>query len=421
MPNLYMPSEQNSEYLNGLTQGFILENRDDQGIALLIKAEPSIINSIINGCKIGLVVRNPNIRKRSCTLYIYDTPNNPFFVTWHEFSLPDKKFPNFDEVIINLALNSQSLTLALFNELSHPIFSTKLEISINHLAFMDWLDKTEKDQAYQNLQPDPHGNYLPETVLKGFEIKILNQDNSKTEKLKIIAPEYEEGWRQNASSQEGFFSYDHYIDNGKHGNYQELGITNNLAKFFKPDIDLFISPKHSNNKEFTDYIILNNNAAIAIESKYILSDKTTKRHQAIHKAITQLNKVEDEILNKDFKLSNLNLNERLKSITVVLKICLLNDRIILDENNSKSLIRSFTKAELPLFMSVTTFFDLLTSLSLKNKPYLSNNLFANTIGIFNKFFENDDMKINYLRYFSVEGLTVEELNALAIKNNNMPY
>jgi len=101
---------------------------------------------------------------------------------------------------------------------------------------------------------------------------------------------------------------------------------------------------------------------------------------------------------------------------MVLKVCLINDRVELNDNNTKVITDNFDKSELPIFISLTAFVNLLVGLSLKNEPYLRINLFSNLIAMFKEYFKSDD-KLLYKNSFSVEGLTAAELNVLGQKRS----
>jgi hypothetical protein len=415
MATIYMPSEGTFERIKSLVQGFWLELDEDEMPVLLLKLEASLTTSVINGMPIEIVLRNPNITPRSCTLYIYDIPKNPFYVSWSNFDEEDKNIKGFDRVAIKLT-SSMSITLVLFNELSHPIFTTKLGIETSIEQLHNWLYKVYNLEDYKYHEPpEDEGYYFPETELKGFKIKILNKDNSKEQKLTIIAPEYNEEWRDNAPFTGEAFNYDDFTGDGKHGYYQELSIANNLSKFFSVGIDLFISPKNADGTEFTDFVIIYKTAMILIESKYVISEKQTKKHSAITKAVYQLKTAEKSILLKKVNLSDKSLSERFNNASIVSKVCLVNDRLILTDENSNAITTKFKKEELPLFISVSSFFQLVASLKLKNESYLSQNLIFNTKKLHVEFL-NSDGKILYVREFSIEGLTIEEINKLGTPN-----
>lgn len=412
MPQVYMPTGSTYEYLKGLLYGFYLEIEKSGTIVLIVKLEAAHLMSIINGCQIELFVRNPHIDKRSCTLYVFDLPNDPVYVTWRQFGEPHAVAKDLDDVIYKLATETKTIKLALFNELSHPIFTTDIPIQSSPEDFHKWLYRIYNDDEYQNVVKDIDGNYFPESDLKGYPIKLLNRDHSNEPMMQILAPEYEDAWRQNQSSKKGSFKLSDYQGDGKHGNLQELSITNILSRLLEVNKDFFVSPKNLDGTEFTDFVIINNNAAIVIESKYVISTKSTKKLAAIIKAIKQLNRVEDTILDKQVALTDTHLTELLQKVSVVIKLCILNDRIILSDEKCTAVTQQFDKSEMPVFISNTGFGQLLGGLWLKNKPFISHNLFFNIIQLYKEYLENDEEKIFYRRYFKIENLTVDELNNL---------
>jgi hypothetical protein len=213
------------------------------------------------------------------------------------------------------------------------------------------------------------------------------------------------------------FRLSDYLENGRHGVLQEISITNQLGSFFNPGDNFFPSPKYADGLEFTDYILIDGNAAIIIESKFIISDKQTKKHQSLRKAVRQLNKAENLILDGKTELLEPSIQRVLQKMKVVMKVCLINDRIELTDQNTQALSSEFNKAELPLFISLSAFIQLLVALKLKNKEFLSYNLFYNFIQMFNAYFTSDDDKILYKNSFSVEGLSIDELNRIGKASN----
>ncbi|MGZ3757072.1 MAG: hypothetical protein ACXVAY_18550 [Mucilaginibacter sp.] len=419
MAQVYMPNGSVWEYLKGLIFGFYLDFEETGNPVLLIKLEASLLVSIINGCSIDLIVRNPHIFKRSCTLYINDIPHNPFYVTWRNFGEPNAIVKDIDDVVYRLATSTKIIKLVLFNELTHPIFTTDIAVESSAENFHNWLFKVYNSTQYQETEPDEHGVYFPETEIKGYKIRLLNIDHSTEDMIQILAPEYNDSWRQNPSSTPGAFKYSDYQNDGKHGNLQELSIANILSNILNPNDDFFVSPKKSDNTEFTDFIIINRNAAIIIESKYVISAKATKKQYALSKAIDQLNRVEEIILKKTFDLVDKTLDKKLQKVSLVIKLCIVNDRIVLTDENCSAITKKFSKKNLPIFTSTTGFTELLGVLYLKNRPYVSTNLFANLIRLYKVYLDDQEEKILYRRYFGVEGMPTDELNDLNFKNGNI--
>lgn len=412
MPGYYFPKTEVQDFINALSYGFYLETSEDGKVAVLVKVEPAIMNSIISGCPIKLIIRNPNLFERSCTLYLYDLPNDPFHITWHQFSEEDDFLKGFDKVAIDIALRSKEIILVLYNDLNHVVFKTELKISCDRIAFDKWVYKTYNSAEYRDLStPKVDGNYYPEDEKKGFAVLIHNIDNSKTEKIKILSPEYADLWRQNPMSDGELFDHSAYNGNGKHGALQELGISSKLEAFFTPEKDFFVSPKDAKGLEFTDFILFDNNAVLIIESKYIISTKSTKRHANITKAIRQLERAETAIVTGKAKMANLDLQEKLNNTEIVIKVCLYNDRVHFDDKYRKSLASQFSKFQLPIFISVTVFSVYLTSLRLKNPDAFSYNMMANLIAFYDNFLDGNS-EIPLLVDFRINGMSAAELNAL---------
>ncbi|MEJ7679799.1 MAG: hypothetical protein WKG06_18475 [Segetibacter sp.] len=226
MPNIFVPKPETFQKIQDLMYGFWLDVDEEDNCVLILKLEASLINSVINGKPIEFVLRNPNISKCSCTLYIYAIKETAFFYSGQNFSNEDKVLRGFDEVAIKF-VKSKQIKIALFNELSHCVFTTTLKVEDNYKEFDAWLYKVYNYSEFKSYKKNNiEGNYFPENDLKGFGIKIKNVDNSKEKKLTILAPEFGElkdGCNYVA------FNHEEYQGNGKHGYYQELSILNNLS------------------------------------------------------------------------------------------------------------------------------------------------------------------------------------------------
>ena len=152
-----------------------------------------------------------------------------------------------------------------------------------------------------------------------------------------------------------------------------------------------------------------------IESKYIISDKPNKRNALVSKAIRQLNAAEQQIIRRKVNLHNVALTERLNKAKYLLKVCLLNSKTVLTDKNSQQIIGQVDKEQLPFFTSVTTFFNFLTALQLKNPPFFMKNIFFNIKRLLNEFIASDST-ILYFTEFTIEGMTTSEINDLGAQN-----
>lgn len=416
MPHFYLASDRGFEFIRNLNYGFYVEISEEKEVAILIKLEPGLADSIIQGCDINLVIRNPNLFSRSCTLYVHDNKNDPFYVTAKELGEEDKTLKGLDYAVAAIADGRREAVLVLYNEVNSPIFSSRINIDVNLEEFKKWLFKIYNEPAYRNFDgfKISNGNFMPETSVKGFEVRFKTEDHSMNETLIISSPDYEGNEITSPVSGDGAFKHSDFREDGKHGRLQELALDSKLTTLFSRDKCLFSSPKYKNKLEMIDFVILDGNAAILIESKYVISKKKNKRNDNIIKAINQLNKAEQVILQRSFSMENEFLNTRLQEIDLTLKICIINDRLYLDDEYAKQLSSRFEREKLPLFLSVTVFSDLLIGLYLKNPEILSYNLFSNLIAVYDRYLEGNE-PINYHHGFSVAGMNAFELTELGKK------
>ena len=101
----------------------------------MVKLEPGLLDSIISGCPMRLVIRNPNFQLRSCTLYVDDIDGDPFHATAIELGQEDRLLKGFDERVLHLFSGIKQVVLSLYNELNTPIFSADIGIEIDPVAF----------------------------------------------------------------------------------------------------------------------------------------------------------------------------------------------------------------------------------------------------------------------------------------------
>ncbi|MGX1640570.1 hypothetical protein [Sphingobacterium sp. NPDC055431] len=416
MAQLYLASNLGYQFIRNLNYGFYMDISENGEVAILIKLEPSLINSIIHGCELNLVIRNPNLISRSCTLYVYDNKNDPLFVTAKEFGEEDKFLKGFDKAVSAIADGRKEVIMVLFNEINSPIFSSNIGVETDPEEFKNWLFRVYNDPEYEDFHGYNigNGNFLPEDAIKGFSVGLKNEDHSRKESLIIKSPDYVGNEFTTPISGDGVFMYSDFTVDGKHGRLQELALDKKLSVLFNQGENLFSSPRFANKLEMIDFILFDNNAAILIESKYIISEKRNKRNGNVIKAINQLNKAEQVILQRDFQMENEYLDKRLREVDVILKICILNDRINFENDYEKKLSAQFEKESLPLFVSVTNFSELLVGLYLKNPDFLSYNLFFNLITNYHRYLDSEEL-INSHHGISIEGMNSFELTELRKK------
>ncbi|TXD50183.1 MULTISPECIES: hypothetical protein [unclassified Polaribacter] len=389
MPSLYIPSDKVLEKVNSLVQGFWLVI-DDEGIpVLLMKFEASILTSLIAGCKIEMVVRNPKLENRGSTLYLYDKEKDPLWITWQKFGKEDKVYIGFDEVIIRL-LQTEKLRVAYYNHHNEPVFTTVIDKKNTFNSFKEWV--IDIYSSNELLEKVADGYYAPETKDKGFTINIENKDSSSEEKMTIFNPL--KGIEWNGELNESGYNFNNYLKDGKHGYNQEISIKGNLINYFTANEELYYSPKKIDGTELIDFLIHYKKATILIESKFILSEKQTKLNQAFSKAVTQLNEAEKIVRTDLTKIENDNdIIEKLTDNEVIIRLCLFNDSKTVNNEKLKNVIGKFEKTELPIFISCTTFFQLLGDIKIKNEEFYKYNTIQNLIFLYNEFLDDNECDI----------------------------
>jgi hypothetical protein len=399
-------------FIKRLNFGYYIDLDNRGAINLLLKLEPDLMMSVIEGAQMSIIIRNPNLEERGSTLYIWDKTHHPTFIVGNSFGIEDPVWTGFDQWAIKLAKEAGQISVSFFNHNNHNFFNTDLNIQFDPTGFDAWLFKIYNDPEYHDKSLLPvRGDFTPEDIRKGFELRIYNVNNQESPKIKFSAPEYKEGALNHPLTQKPYFDYADYLTNGKHGVLQEMTLTTKLEVLFKTDEQLYVSPRYDNGLEFTDFLLFDGDCVMVIESKFIKSDKATRRHANISKAIKQLMRVEKEVKGKICKLTGEYLQALINKMNHVLKICVINDRIDLDDEYATMLAKQFEKPDLPIFISVGDFTNLLTGLNLKNPDYLSYNLFSNLIKYYVDFLHSDS-KICRFGGFRIENLTIKELNEL---------
>jgi len=387
MAEYYFPSGNTLQKVLDLVQGFYFDIDEDGTIVLILKFEAAVITSLIKGAKIEVILRNPKISSRTMTLYVHDHPVSPLWVTGIKFSGEDINFKGFDEIGV-LLLKAIQIRVVYFNEMNISIFTKILKKKNQFEEFTMWHDDIKNSKTV--FQKVYDGYFLPENSTKGFIIQIENQDYSKEEKLIISSYSETLNWGEKSINDKEFYNFNDFLEDGKHGYNQELSIRANLTRYFYPNQELFYSLLKTDNTELTDFLIEYRNAVIIIESKYILSDKQRQLNSALVKAVDQLNKAEQILFTQTASIQNVELSNRLQNCEIVIKICLLNDNVILTEKNTKNIVEKYNKNDLPIFMSVATFSQMLGKIYLLNNEKVKFNIFQNFIMMYENHLESDE-------------------------------
>lgn len=346
---MYFQSENSTAKLASLLEGFLLEVDRDGIVVVLVKVDAAKLASLLGGCKIEFVIGSPKNSRRSTIMIIYDRIDAPFQIRGQELSLEDEEYLGIDKVSVSL-INSEKIRIVYFNLLNYQILSTTVEKQNDLEKFRTWYGSSSNSAAKGSTR-------VPQASFRdtSFLIKISNKDFSNENKITTFGSHQLLDVNQELPGVQNY-QFDNYISNGRHGQNQEISIGAGLGRFFSPDKDLFFSPKYNDGNELTDFLIIGQGAVLIIESKYVISQKSTKYAQAIAKAIKQLKRASWEIGFHPESFSNEEaFFEELKSVNRIYRICIVHDTHIISESLEEKICSKHTKEELPIFISIDTF------------------------------------------------------------------
>jgi len=305
----YIPSDILWTKIKSLVQGFFISK--DPKYVICIKLEPTIINSIINGCLIEIGLIKDHYGTGLTMLLIEDIPGQPFFVIGENFSNKSKEFNNYDAVVIDL-FEQKEIILALFNLDSMPIYSKILTPNISRTKqdLSSWLKSPVSN--HKNLKV-----FDPKDI---FTIDLGNIEDKKEDKsIRILKPEpfsFERG------EYEVIETMENETTEGKHGYAQEFSIRNTLLTNFEINKSYFESPKKSNGEELTDSVLILDECLLLFESKYVISEKQNKKNQALKKAFQQLDNANKYLQNNEFN------GKQYNSDYAIIEICIVDTKFI---------------------------------------------------------------------------------------------
>jgi hypothetical protein len=388
MPEFYFASAISIKLLETLPTGFLIEFDEDGIPVLLLKFDNATLTQILKGVPLSLMLNNPNLTNKSISLIIYDNVQEPLWIDGNPPDNYDSAFPQFDIQAIQL-IGHKEIKIALYNDLTIPIYSSALDLKYDLKEWDSWMAKVYNDPIFSEPLKITDYNENLWKYQQSFNLKILNVDHTSEEKIKIAYNQWEGDNAGKVSLKDyNFNDYLNIID-GKHGYNQELSIKHILSNYFTIDQEVFVSPLNTDGTEFTDFVILLDDAYILIESKFIISSKATNINSALRKAVNQLSLADQQIKENTISLKNKSLEAELLKRKFNLKLCFHNDNIVLQESKCKALIANFRKNQLPMFISVMVFNQFLAALYIKNQAYFKDNLEGNLVTAFGEFYEGE--------------------------------
>lgn len=321
-----------------LPQGIKLSSSEGE-VFLEVKLLAAELISFINSATICLDV--DKLTKTIC-LKIKDKENDPFLI-----------FQSFENSLIE-----QDIPIEIWNLIKVTEFSLIVYNDDNYLICKIPVSKYNLINEFESwvLSTDNHFKCLFEKIDFSNKLKTIFLDSVKSKT-----------WEGNLIHNKEYFKLEEYFEDGRHGYIHEYSIRNLLQTVFIPNRNLFWSPKKIDETELTDFLIFTSNIVLVIESKYVVSSKSTNFNKAIVKGVRQLRDAHKMIKSKQIITTNNELNEMLQKVDVSFRICVFNDSSSNHIKKFRNVIDTFDRKDLPMFVTSSFLGQLLWLLRIKYK------------------------------------------------------
>jgi|GEM_PF-2687809 len=340
--------------INDVPQGFKL-SLNKEGVFLEVKLLAAELISFINSAIVCLVLDKST---ETICLEILDKENDPFLI-FHNFKHSSKK--QGIPIEVWSLIKETMFNLIVYNDDNYPI--CKIQVPKNNLIneFEGWVLSSDNR----------------------FKCLFENIDFSNKLTTIFLDPVKSKTWDGNLINNKEYFKLEEYFDDGNHGYIHEYSIRNILQTVFLPNKNLFWSPKKIDGTELTDFLIFASNIVLIIESKYIVSSKSTNFNKAIVKGVKQLRETHKLIKSKKALTTNNELNEMLQKVDVSIRICVFNDTSSYHIRKFKNVINTFDRTDLPIFVTSSFLGQLLWFFRIKYQEDTDVHFFRYIIKMYN--------------------------------------
>lgn len=312
-------SDEVKNKFESLLLGALLEVNENEDIEIYLKLDASLIESVIEGCRISFILYFVKGCPR-LDLSIYDNENHPFFINNIIAKEDNYTYLKVLNGVLSSLKNNKNVVISIFNLNMIPVGTYEVKPSISPSELNQQLKRSinQKNRAEEIFEVDLNNNGLyPDertlTVLNHIDLngKILYH-----------------------------YFHDYKVENkesGLHGYAQEDSIYSVLNRFFKLNNNFFISPKYKKieGEELIDFIILLQNTVVLIESKFIKSAQKRNINKHLKKAAIQLYNAQRRIIKSKERIysqSGQNLKERISAVKYVVRLCVFNTNININEH-----------------------------------------------------------------------------------------
>jgi len=345
------------------TESFFFDFDLSGTMILFLKLLPKTMVSVFNSVPMKLVFRNPKIEKYSITLYIEDVAQTPFYIT----KVSKRQFPDLKKLSQYFS-KSNIIRIAIFDQMFKCVYTNDIKAVLPSMSIDVWYAEMEKS----TVTPCFDFDNPKETEETGYIIRLKNLANTKT--FQYTNLQLRNLWGKSpyvisTNLNSDYFCLKNYKEEGQLGYLQEQLLKEFLSNYFKPNEELFWSIRTKNRAELTDFVILENQIVILIESKTDSAfigypSKIRSKEKAlttlIHKATVQLCNAKEIITSKRDLIDD----EKFLSccsprINTIVGVCLISDALLINTVSLEKSLSTFKRKDIPIIISIEALLDML--------------------------------------------------------------
>lgn len=317
----YPDSDEVKNKFESLLLGALLEVNENEDIEVYLKLDASLIESVIEGCRISFILYFVKGCPR-LDLSIYDNENHPFFINDIIAKEDNNTYLKVLNGVLSSLKNNNNVIISIFNLNMIPVGTYEVKPSILPSELNQWLKRSinQKNRPGEIFEVDLNNNGLHPDERT---LAVLNHIDLNDKILYHYFHDYKVEGKES----------------GLHGYAQEDSIYSVLNRFFQLKNNFFISPtfKKIRGEELVDFIILLQNTVVLIESKFIKSTQKRNINKHLKKAAIQLYNAQRRIIKSNegiYSRDGQNLKEKISEKKHIIRLCVFNSNINIDEHMS---------------------------------------------------------------------------------------
>lgn len=349
---------------------FAIELKEDDLFILYLKLTPTQTLSVINGAPVDIVIGSPMIQPNTVSFRLHDVIGAPFWIsrTLEPYNVNDhttKVFSNLPFISKHL-IAAARVQVGLFDWNIRCIHTEIVNVLKPQQPFQEWIKEASTLQAAyvkdgQELEYGYVLSLMPFLTKPNFTYtNIAIKENLGDKPYVVSTNKYSDSMYTSG-----------YLEEGKHGYYQELMLSVELAKYFRAGVEFYISPRLLNGEELIDFVIVADGVIVLIESKASSPYEDAPRKpntiersftRLIRKAFGQLQIAQQVIKQHPALLEDGRLFEFCAQAKEVASICIVDDALMINPRSLKTSLNDLHRSfeELGIYiLEIEDFFGLL--------------------------------------------------------------